>query len=111
MNERYVQLVDQAIRRGHRVSIATHDESLIDEVIKRGWIHEPGVEFEMLYGIRLDLCSQLKKAGYPVRLYLTYGHEWYLYLCHRIAEYPPNLFQAFLHITDAGKVDSALEYE
>ncbi|MBG9795937.1 proline dehydrogenase [Paenibacillus dendritiformis] len=110
LNERYVQLVEQAIRIGHRVSIATHDESIIDEVIKRRWIHEPGVEFELLYGIRPDL-SQLKKAGYPVRIYLTYGREWYLYLCHRIAEYPPNLFQAILDITGTGKADPVLEYE
>lgn len=111
LNERYVQLVEQAIRIGHRVSIATHDESIIDEVIKRGWIHEPGVEFELLYGIRPDLSSQLKNAGYPVRIYLTYGREWYLYLCHRIAEYPPNLFQALLDITGTGKADPVLEYE
>ncbi len=111
LNERYLQLVEQAIRKGHRVSIATHDESIADEVIKREWIHEPGVEFEMLYGIRPDLSSRLKNAGYPVRIYLTYGHEWYLYLCHRIAEYPPNLFQAVLDITDVGMVDSVLDYE
>ncbi|MFW5435035.1 proline dehydrogenase family protein [Paenibacillus apiarius] len=98
LNDRYVQLVEQAIHIGHRVSIATHDDSIIDEVIKRGWIYKSGVEFELLYGVRPDLSNQLKKAGYPVRIYLTYGHEWYLYLCHRIADYPPNLFQAFLHI-------------
>ena len=111
LSERYVQLVEQAIRIGHRVSIATHDESIVDEVIKRGWIHEPGVEFELLYGIRPDLSSRLKKAGYPVRIYLTYGREWYLYLCHRIAEYPPNLFQAILDITDVGKIDPMPDYE
>ncbi|WP_235439608.1 hypothetical protein [Paenibacillus sp. DMB20] len=57
------------------------------------------------------MSSQLKKAGYPVRIYLTYGREWYLYLCHRIAEYPPNLFQAILDITDVGKIDPVLDYE
>ncbi|CAH8712262.1 proline dehydrogenase family protein [Paenibacillus thiaminolyticus] len=111
LNEKYVQLVEQAIHLGHRVSIATHDESIVDEIIKRGWIHEPGAEFELLYGIRPDLSSQLKKAGYPVRIYVTYGHEWYLYLCHRIAEYPPNLFQAIVDITGAGKADPMLDYE
>ncbi|MDR0266556.1 proline dehydrogenase family protein [Paenibacillus sp.] len=110
LNERYTQLIERAIRKGHHLSIATHDESIIDEVIKRGWIHEPGVEFEMLYGIRPDLCSQLKKSGYPVRVYLTYGREWYLYLCHRIAEYPPNVFQAILDMTDAGGADPIQNY-
>lgn len=111
LNERYLQLVEQAVLKGHRVSIATHDESIVDEVIKREWIHEPGVEFELLYGIRPNLSCQLKKAGYPVRIYLTYGHEWYLYICHRIAEYPPNLFQAVLDITGDGTVDPVLDYE
>ncbi|MEQ7052163.1 proline dehydrogenase family protein [Paenibacillaceae sp. P-4] len=111
LNERYIQLIEQAIRTGHRLSIATHDESIIDQVIKRGWIHEPGVEFEMLYGIRPDLSSRLKKAGYPVRIYLTFGREWYLYLCHRIAEYPPNVFQAILDMTEAGAADPVQNYE
>ncbi|MCY9529752.1 L-proline dehydrogenase [Paenibacillus sp. cl6col] len=111
LNERYIQLIEQAIRKGHRLSIATHDESIIDQVIKRGWIHEPGVEFEMLYGIRPDLSSRLKKAGYPVRIYLTFGREWYLYLCHRIAEYPPNVFQAILDMTEAGAADPVQNYE
>jgi proline dehydrogenase len=111
LNERYIQLIEQAICKGHRLSIATHDESIIDQVIKRGWIHEPGVEFEMLYGIRPDLSSRLKKAGYPVRIYLTFGREWYLYLCHRIAEYPPNVFQAILDMTEAGAADPVQNYE
>jgi len=111
LNERYLRLVEQAVRQGHRVSIATHDEAVIKEIMLREWLHEPGVEFEILYGIRPDLSSQLKQAGYPVRIYLTYGHEWYLYLCHRIAEYPPNLFQAILDITGSGEIDSAKDYE
>lgn len=111
LNERYLQLVERAIRKGHRVSIATHDESIVEEAIRREWVRGPGVEFEMLYGIRPDLARQLKSAGYPVRIYLTYGHEWYLYLCHRIAEYPPNLFQAVLDITGAGPLDPVLDYD
>ncbi|MBD3922719.1 proline dehydrogenase family protein [Paenibacillus sp. PR3] len=111
LNERYLHLLEQSIDKGHRVSIATHDERIVDEVINRGWALKPGVEFEMLYGIRPDLSSKLRKAGYPVRIYLTYGHEWYLYLCHRIAEYPPNLYQAVIDIASDEPVDSAMEYE
>ncbi|MFD0589697.1 proline dehydrogenase family protein [Paenibacillus sp. GCM10027627] len=111
LNERYLQLLDEAIHKGHRVSVATHDETIINEVIKRGWAHKPGVEFEMLYGIRPDLGSSLKAAGFPVRIYLTYGHEWYLYLCHRIAEYPPNIYQAIIDISNDRAVDSAASYE
>ncbi|WP_127533930.1 proline dehydrogenase family protein [Paenibacillus kobensis] len=110
LNERYLFLLGQSIDKGHRVSIATHDERIVDEVINRGWALMPGVEFEMLYGIRPDLSSKLKRAGYPVRIYLTYGHEWYLYLCHRIAEYPPNLYQAVIDIASDKPVDSVMDY-
>lgn len=111
LNERYLQLLEQFIEKDHYVSIATHDELIIDEVIKRGWAQKSCVEFEMLYGIRPDLSSKLKKEGYPVRIYITYGHEWYLYLCHRIAEYPPNLYQAFIDIASDEPVDSVKDYE
>ncbi|MCR2803914.1 proline dehydrogenase family protein [Paenibacillus soyae] len=111
LNERYLGLVEDAIEQGHRISIATHDEGIVDEVIRRGWARLPGVEFEMLYGIRPDLCSRLKQAAYPVRVYLTYGREWYLYLCHRIAEYPPNIYQAIVDIASEAQADSAAAYE
>jgi proline dehydrogenase len=111
LNERYLKLVEQAVGQGRRVSVATHDERIVDEVIRRGWARMPGVEFEMLYGIRSDLCSRLKREAYPVRVYLTYGREWYLYLCHRIAEYPPNLYQAVIDIASEIPVDSVAAYE
>lgn len=36
----------------------------------------------------------MQALGYRARVYLPYGEEWYLYLCHRLAEYPPNIYQA-----------------
>ncbi|MFD1952972.1 proline dehydrogenase family protein [Paenibacillus thailandensis] len=94
LDDRYLELVELAVRQGNRVSVATHDERLIEKIIDQGWYGKPEVEFEMLYGIRPDLSGKLKAAGHPVRIYLTYGHEWYLYLCHRVAEYPPNIYRA-----------------
>lgn len=67
---------------------------IISEAINRGLLDSGSAEFEMLYGIRPELSAKLQSAGYPVRIYVTYGHEWFLYLCHRIAEYPPNLYRA-----------------
>ncbi|MGO4545552.1 proline dehydrogenase family protein [Paenibacillus sp. 2TAB23] len=110
LNQRYVELVESAIRHGHHVSIATHDEFIIEELLEQKWLSNSNVEFEMLYGIRPDLSSRLKAAGYPIRIYLTYGHEWYLYLCHRIAEYPPNLFQAVIDTVSNEKVESVRAY-
>jgi proline dehydrogenase len=92
LNNRYLKLVQQLIEANHSVSIATHDEMLIQEMEHRQYLNHPHVEMEMLYGIRPDLLSDLKSKGYNCKVYLTYGKEWYLYLCHRIAEYPENLY-------------------
>lgn len=111
LNERYLQLVGKALGDGHRVSVATHDERIIEEAIQRGLLTVRGAKLEMLYGIRPELGSRLKSAGYPVQIYLTYGHEWYLYLCQRIAEYPPNLYRAVANMADSQRVDPVEAYD
>ena len=50
------------------------------------------VEFQMLYGIRRDLQQQLVADGYPVRIYVPFGREWYPYFMRRLAERPANLW-------------------
>ncbi|MFI8496861.1 proline dehydrogenase family protein [Peribacillus butanolivorans] len=109
LDERYIQLVDLCVKAGHQVSIASHDEVIHKQIIERGYLQNPNVEAEMLYGICPELCKQLKDEGLPVRVYLTYGVESFLYLCHRIAEYPPNIYVA---ITDMihGEQDSTQLY-
>lgn len=109
LNERYLELVDLCVEAKHSISIASHDEAIYKQVIEHGYLENPYVEAEMLYGIRPDLCKQFKDDGLPVRVYLTYGSEWYLYLTHRIAEYPPNIYAA---ITDMiqGVEDTSVLY-
>jgi proline dehydrogenase len=86
LDERFLSLVEVAVTAQHPLSIATHDQHLLQEVERRKFLAIPHVEVEMLYGIRPDLLRQMKHAGYQTRLYLTYGTEWYLYLCHRLAD-------------------------
>ena len=50
------------------------------------------IEFQMLHGIRRDLQDQAVKEGYPVRIYVPYGIEWYPYYVRRLAERPANLW-------------------
>jgi proline dehydrogenase len=84
-----------ALDRGHRVDVATHDPAMIDGIRSRvdatpgGWDR---VEFQMLYGVRRDLQGELARKGYPVRVYIPYGTEWYPYLTRRMAERPANLW-------------------
>ncbi|WP_411348712.1 proline dehydrogenase family protein [Paenibacillus sp. WLX2291] len=110
LDQRYIELFRLAVERGCHVSVATHDESLIASLLELEWSGAASVEFELLYGIRPELCVQLRQQEQPVRVYLTYGQEWYLYLCHRIAEYPPNLFQALIDIVDGQREEPVMQY-
>ena len=94
LDERFLSFIEMAVSAQHPLSIATHDQQLLQELERRKWLSAPQVEVEMLYGVHPDLLRQMKQAGYQTRLYLPYGTEWYLYLCHRLAEYPPNIYQA-----------------
>jgi proline dehydrogenase len=76
-------------------AIASHDEKRI--LHAKAYAHEIGLpkeslEFQMLNGIRRDLQEQLVAEGYPVRVYVPYGTEWYPYFMRRLAERPANLW-------------------
>lgn len=94
LTSRYVRMVDLCVQAGRPVSVATHDERILRHMTSDKMYRDSAVELEMLYGIRPDLSRQMKDDGFPIRIYLTYGEEWFLYLCHRIAEYPPNIYDA-----------------
>jgi proline dehydrogenase len=75
--------------------IATHDEALIDELLRfvdHERVDRAAFEFQMLYGIRRDLQRKLVAQGFRVRVYLPFGHEWFPYFMRRLAERPANVF-------------------
>lgn len=102
LNQRYLELVDLCVKAGQHVSIASHDEVIYKQIEEHGYFNNRCVEAEMLYGIRPESCKDMKDKGVPVRVYLTYGTEWYLYLAHRIAEYPPNIYIAIMDMIQGG---------
>lgn len=76
-------------------AIATHDQIRIAEAkeyAEKIGLPKRGLEFQMLHGIRSDLQSDLVADGYPVRVYVPYGQEWYPYFVRRLAERPANLW-------------------
>jgi len=80
---------------GHTVHLATHDPALTDgarRYVEREGIGWGRMEFQFLYGIRRDLQGDLARQGYPVRVYVPYGDEWYPYLTRRMAERPANMW-------------------
>ncbi len=91
----FARLFSTLLTRGHAIDVATHDPRLIEGVRARvdrtenGWSR---VEFQMLYGVRRDLQARLAGQGYPLRVYVPYGTEWYPYLTRRLAERPANVW-------------------
>jgi proline dehydrogenase len=91
----YARLFTTLLARGHSIDVATHDPRLLEGVRRRvdatgeGWSR---VEFQMLYGVRRDLQTRFAGKGYPVRVYIPYGTEWYPYLTRRLAERPANVW-------------------
>ncbi|MGF1664066.1 MAG: proline dehydrogenase family protein [Kineosporiaceae bacterium] len=95
-----------AAAEGHPVSVATHDPALLSSVLRDveargGAAGVPGLEIEMLHGVRADRLAAVAARGLPTRVYLVYGREWWLYLCHRLAEHPPGLLGTLADAVEA----------
>jgi len=91
----FAHLTSTLLVRGHTVHVATHDPKLLagtTAFVERRGISWSRVEFQMLYGVRRDLQGRLANDGYPVRVYVPYGSEWYPYLTRRLAERPANMW-------------------
>jgi proline dehydrogenase len=76
-------------------AIATHDDLRVEYAkayAKQVGLPKKAIEFQLLHGIRRDLQEQLASEGYPVRIYIPYGTEWYPYFTRRLAERPANLW-------------------
>jgi len=76
-------------------AIASHDENRIafaKQYAEKIGLPKNGLEFQMLYGIRRDLQERLARDGYPVRVYVPFGLQWYPYFMRRLAERPANVW-------------------
>jgi proline dehydrogenase len=76
-------------------AFATHDPKRITfakAYAQRIGLPKDAIEFQMLHGIRRDLQEQTAQEGYPVRVYVPYGTEWYPYYVRRLAERPANVW-------------------
>lgn len=94
VDRNYVDLMKLLLTRGNFPAIASQDAAIIDEAcsfVRDHGISKDSFEFQMLYGIRHDLQTQLVAKGYNVRVYIPYGSHWYPYLMRRMAERPANL--------------------
>jgi proline dehydrogenase len=93
----YIKCMHELMLAGNYPGIATHDEGIIADAkrfARANQIASSRYEFQMLYGVRRDLQSQLVREGYRMRVYVPFGTQWYPYLMRRLAERPANV--AFL---------------
>ncbi|TDL32858.1 proline dehydrogenase [Jeotgalibacillus sp. S-D1] len=94
VDENLKHLIKKHLLNGHYTAVASHDEAMIDytiDLVKEHNIPNDRFEFQMLYGMRNQLQSDLLKKGYKVRIYLPYGEDWYGYFMRRLAERPANV--------------------
>ena len=99
LNNKYLDFVKLLLEKKHKCSIATHDPKIQDGVIDllKNIEAPKNYEFESLLGIQNKRLFKLSRE-HPARIYIVYGTEWYLYLCNRLAEYPPGIFQAVIDV-------------
>lgn len=93
----FVRLMKVLLDGGAPTAIATHDERMIEASlahIAANGIGREAYELQMLYGVRRELQESLTADGWPMRIYLPYGSQWYSYFMRRMAERPANLWFA-----------------
>ena len=87
----YVVLLEELLRSGVYVGIATHDEHLVlhaQRLIHQLNVPQDRYEFQMLLGVDEELRNILVESGYKVRVYVPFGEEWYEYSTRRLQENP-----------------------
>jgi proline dehydrogenase len=91
IRENYVLLLEELLRGGIYVGIATHDEYVIWHALRL--IHRMGLtkdqyEFQMIMGVQEELRRILVEAGHKVRVTVLFGKDWYEYSLRRLKENP-----------------------
>ena len=90
----FSRLTEILLTEGTYPAIATHDPAIIDatkRLVDERAIPRNQFEFQMLFGIRGDLQAALTAEGYPFRVYLPFGRDWFRYFMRRLGERPANV--------------------
>jgi proline dehydrogenase len=92
IRDAYVAAFEELLGGASRVGIATHDRPLIRRIEQSIAERDAGateLEFQALLGVPVrSTLERLRDAGYPVRLYVPFGDEWYAYSVRRLRENP-----------------------
>ena len=91
VRENYRLLLEELLKGGSYVGIATHDEYLVWHALRL--IHQLEIpkehyEFQMLLGVDEELRGILVGAEHHLRVYVPFGEDWYEYSTRRLKENP-----------------------
>jgi proline dehydrogenase len=87
----YALLLEQLLKAGCYVGIATHCEETIwhaERIIHALNLTPEQYEFQMLLGVEPELRRILISQGHRLRVYVPFGEEWYPYSTRRLKENP-----------------------
>jgi len=91
VRQNFVRSLQELLRLGSYVGIATHDKFLISEGLRL--VQEQGLtseqyEFQMLLGVSPHAGDRLIRDGHRLRVYVPFGRQWYAYSLRRLQENP-----------------------
>jgi proline dehydrogenase len=91
INRSYAYLLEKLLANGCFTGIATHDEKIVFEsmrLVDKLGVSKDDYEFQMLYGVEDGLRDIIRDQGYPVRVYVPFGEDWFAYSIRRLKENP-----------------------
>ena len=91
INKNFTFLLNEMVRNGAYVGIATHDERLVWDgvrLVDELKLPKSSYEFQMLLGVDEELRDFIVNSGHRLRVYVPYGKQWYAYSVRRLQENP-----------------------
>ncbi len=95
VDENFKKIIKNHLLNGNYTAVASHDQQIIDftkKIVAEYGIDNSRFEFQMLYGICVELQNKLISEGYKVRVYVPFGVDWFGYFMRRLAERPANVW-------------------
>jgi len=91
VRDHYLEDLEFMLKNDIYVGIATHDTYLVEQsmkLIESLNIPYNKFEFQMLYGVTSNLRRSIVGKGYPMKVYVPFGKQWFNYSTRRLKENP-----------------------
>ncbi|TET78342.1 proline dehydrogenase [candidate division TA06 bacterium] len=91
VRDNFLLLLEELLKGGCYVGIATHDNYLVDgsyKIIRKLESKNSDYEFQMLLGVTQNLRQSILDKGDRMRVYVPFGEEWRAYCIRRLKENP-----------------------